>query len=54
MYLASRLSKFDITDYHGKLPGSKIKWWEFLVEDATMDLLEGIGRMFECFVSIDL
>ncbi|XP_064623143.1 cyclin-K-like isoform X2 [Lineus longissimus] len=42
MYLASRLSKFDITDYHGKTPGSKIKWWEFLVDDATMDLLEDI------------
>ena len=41
MYLATRLAKFEINDWHGKQPGSKLKWWEGLVEDITVELMEG-------------
>ena len=34
MYLTTRLSKFDITDWQGKPSGYRGKWFEFLVEDA--------------------
>lgn len=41
MYLATRLAKFEINDWQGKQPGSKLKWWEGLVEDITVELMEG-------------
>lgn len=41
MYLATRLTKFDIQDWHGRVPGTRIKWWDFLVEDITVELMEG-------------
>ncbi|XP_033735510.1 cyclin-K-like [Pecten maximus] len=42
MYLGTRLTKFDIQDWHGKVSGAKTKWWEFLVEDITVELMEDI------------
>ncbi|XP_048733788.2 cyclin-K-like isoform X1 [Ostrea edulis] len=42
MYLATRLTKFDIQDWHGRAPGTRIKWWDFLVEDITVELMEDI------------
>ncbi|GAB1598569.1 cyclin-K-like [Argonauta hians] len=42
MYLASRLSKFDIQEWDGKPPGSRLKWWEGFVEGITMELMEDI------------
>ncbi|XP_014772763.1 cyclin-K [Octopus bimaculoides] len=42
MYLASRLSKFDIQEWDGKPPGSRMKWWEWFVEGITMELMEDI------------
>lgn len=42
MYLASRLSKFDIQDWEGKPLGSRMKWWEWFVEGITMELMEDI------------
>ncbi|XP_021347262.1 cyclin-K-like [Mizuhopecten yessoensis] len=42
MYLGTRLTKFDIQDWHGKVPGTKTRWWEFLVEDITVELMEDI------------
>lgn len=42
MYLATRLTKFDIQDWHGRVPGTRIKWWDFLVEDITVELMEDI------------
>ncbi|CAH1793074.1 unnamed protein product [Owenia fusiformis] len=42
IYLASRLSKCDISDWHGKQPGFKGKWWEVFVEDVTIELIEEI------------
>lgn len=41
MYLTSRLNKFEITDWQGKPLGYRGKWYEFLVEDVTLELLEG-------------
>ena len=45
MYLTSRLTKFDITDWQGKPAGYRGKWYEFIVDDITLELLEGM--MFE-------
>ena len=42
MYLATRLAKFEINDWHGKQTGSKLKWWEGLVPDITVELMEDI------------
>ncbi|ESO94274.1 hypothetical protein LOTGIDRAFT_215790 [Lottia gigantea] len=42
LYLASRLTKFEITDWQGKIPGTKIKWWDAIVEDISMELMEDI------------
>lgn len=42
MYLGSRLKTFEVTDWHGKTPTSKGKWWNNLVEDITFELLEDI------------
>ncbi|CAG2250236.1 CCNK [Mytilus edulis] len=42
MYLATRLAKFEISDWQGKPPGSKLKWWEGIVEDITVELMEDI------------
>ena len=49
MYLASRLTKFEPTDWNGRVPGSKAKWWEDLIEGMSMELMEGgAGRPFWC------
>jgi hypothetical protein len=42
LYLATRLSKIDVTDWHGRSPDFKGKWFEALVEDTSIDLLEDI------------
>ena len=41
MYLASRLSKFEITDWQDKPPGFRGKWWDGFVDDVNLELLEG-------------
>ena len=41
MYLASRLTKFEPTDWNGRVSGSKAKWWEDLIEGMSMELMEG-------------
>ena len=48
MYLTSRLTKFDITDWQGKPSGYRGKWYEFIVEDVTLELLEGPVSMLCC------
>ncbi|KAL7294646.1 hypothetical protein TKK_0011949 [Trichogramma kaykai] len=41
MYLAGKLSKFDVVDWSGRQP-KHCRWWDMFVEDVTMDLLEDI------------
>ncbi|XP_012259797.1 cyclin-K [Athalia rosae] len=41
MYLAGKLSKFEVVDWNGRLP-KHLRWWDMFVEDVTMDLLEDI------------
>ncbi|KAK9304054.1 hypothetical protein QLX08_004436 [Tetragonisca angustula] len=41
MYLAGKLSKFEVVDWNGRLP-KHLRWWDMFVEDITMDLLEDI------------
>ncbi len=40
MYLAGKLSKFDVLDWAGR-QSKHLRWWDMFVEDVTMDLLEG-------------
>lgn len=42
MYLGTRLNKFEITDWQGKVPGTKQKWWESIITDLTVELMEDI------------
>lgn len=41
MYLAGKLSKFEVVDWVGRQP-KHLRWWDMFVEDVTMDLLEGM------------
>lgn len=36
----------DITDWAGKVPGTKQKWWEAIVTDLTVELMEGKLELF--------
>ena len=41
MYLSSRLTKVELSDWEGKVIGSKAKWYDFMVPDVTLDIMEG-------------
>ena len=41
MYLAGKLSKFEIQDWSGRQP-RHIRWWDMFVEDISLEILEGI------------
>ncbi len=41
LYLACKLSKFEITDWTNKKENTKQKWWEQFVEGLTKDIIEG-------------
>ncbi|XP_013139333.1 PREDICTED: cyclin-K-like [Papilio polytes] len=41
MFLAGKLSKFEIVDWNGRTPKHNA-WWDMFVEDITTDLLEDI------------
>uniref|UniRef100_A0A1B6BWG7 Cyclin-K n=1 Tax=Clastoptera arizonana TaxID=38151 RepID=A0A1B6BWG7_9HEMI len=41
MYLAGKLSKFEVIDWVGRTT-KHLRWWDMFVEDVTMDLLEDI------------
>jgi hypothetical protein len=41
LYLACKLSKFEITDWTTKKENNKQKWWEQFVEGLTKDIIEG-------------
>ncbi|KAF6205153.1 hypothetical protein GE061_019320 [Apolygus lucorum] len=41
MYLAGKLSKFEVMDWTGRTP-KHLRWWDMFIEDVTMDLLEDI------------
>ena len=41
IFLASKLSKYEITDWKDKPPGCKKKWYEFFEPELSLDLLEG-------------
>ncbi|XP_041980049.1 cyclin-K [Aricia agestis] len=41
MFLAGKLSKFEVMDWNGRTP-KHTAWWDMFVEDITMDLLEDI------------
>lgn len=41
MFLAGKLSKFEVADWNGRQPKHNA-WWDMFVEDITMELLEDI------------
>lgn len=41
MYLAGKLSQFEVVDWAGRTP-KHLRWWDMFVQDVTMDLLEDI------------
>nr|XP_049703629.1 cyclin-K isoform X1 [Helicoverpa armigera] len=41
MFLAGKLSKFEVLDWNGRNP-KHTAWWDMFVEDITMELLEDI------------
>jgi hypothetical protein len=41
MFLAGKLSKFEVTDWEGRIPKHK-HWWDMFVEDINIELLEDI------------
>ncbi|CAD0201986.1 unnamed protein product [Chrysodeixis includens] len=41
MFLAGKLSKFEVLDWNGRIP-KHTAWWDMFVEDITMELLEDI------------
>ena len=41
MFLAGKLSKFEVIDWNGRNPKHNA-WWDMFVEDITMELLEDI------------
>lgn len=41
MYLAGKLSQFDVHDWTGRT-AKHLRWWDMFVQDVTMDLLEDI------------
>nr|CAG4637177.1 EOG090X09KD [Ceriodaphnia reticulata]SVE73059.1 EOG090X09KD [Ceriodaphnia reticulata] len=41
MYLAGKLSKFEIQDWSGRQP-RHIRWWDMFVEDISLEILEDI------------
>lgn len=48
MYLAGKLSKFEVVDWIGRQP-KHLRWWDMFVEDVTMDLLEGNLAQFPSY-----
>lgn len=47
MFLAGKLSKFEVIDWNGRNPKHNA-WWDMFVEDITMELLEDICHQV-CF-----
>lgn len=41
MYLAGKLSQFEVQDWTGRT-AKHLRWWDMFVQDVTMDLLEDI------------
>ncbi|XP_054718036.1 cyclin-K-like [Uloborus diversus] len=41
MYLAGKLSKFEVIDWNGRTPGQS-QWWDVFVENMSTELLEDI------------
>jgi hypothetical protein len=38
MYLAGKLSKFEVVDWHGRMP-DHFRWWDVFVEDMSIQLV---------------
>ena len=58
LYLASRFTKIEIKDWHGRIAGCSTPWWSALAQDdlLTTDILEGNNcQMESCiFLSVNI
>lgn len=43
MYLAGKLSSFEVIDWKDRQP-KHLRWWDMFLEDVELDLLEGISK----------
>lgn len=50
MYLAGKLSKFEVVDWVGRNT-KHLRWWDMFVEDVTMDLLEDICHQVSSMIT---
>lgn len=49
MYLAGKLSKFEVVDWNGRIPKHK-HWWDMFVEGMSIELLEGEYKIQNCMI----
>jgi transcription initiation factor TFIIIB Brf1 subunit/transcription initiation factor TFIIB len=47
MYLACKISKYDVTDWKGRTSEHQ-KWWDMFVRDMTKNILEDICHQVSC------
>lgn len=53
MYLAGKLSKFEVVDWIGR-NSKHCRWWDMFVEDVTLDLLEDIcHQVLDLYSQVD-
>lgn len=50
MFLAGKLSKFEVVDWNGRAT-KHTAWWDMFVEDITMELLEDICHQVSLLLS---
>lgn len=48
MYLACKISKYDVIDWKGRTPDHQ-KWWDMFVKDMTKNILEDICHQVSDF-----
>lgn len=53
MFLAGKLTKFDVVDWEGRTKEHK-KWWDMFVEDISINLLEDICHQVLDLYSINM
>ncbi|TGZ54637.1 Cyclin-K [Temnothorax longispinosus] len=53
MYLAGKLSKFEVVDWVGR-QSKHLRWWDMFVEDVTMDLLEAVNYTVRALIRLNV
>jgi hypothetical protein len=53
MYLACKISKYDVTDWKGRTSEHQ-KWWDMFVRDMTKNILEDICHQVSCWLGFSV